>query len=336
MDIFIDESGTFTPRPDGSSIAAVGALVVTESQVPIFERRYGQVRPLLPKAGGEVKGRLLDEADVARVVDIARRSGLIYEVTVIDLLPDHAAAVEAHRAEQCEGLTRRLTEKHKPSLVAGVRALRARLERMPLQLYAQYVGTADLLWRTLQHATLYYCQREPHSLARFRWVIDAKAPDGPTDWEDWWSHVVRPMLQARSLREPFGQLEGGDYSHLAAQEMPVPDYLVKEFPRLKGKTGLSLSEAFREIVFSADSLPGLEVVDVLTNAVRRALTGHLGERGWQGIGGVMIHRRGPTCIHPVGFGQDKRVIPSPAAEVLRHLGKGGRSMLTRSTRRHLE
>jgi hypothetical protein len=324
MDIYIDESGTFTP---GSSVGAVGALVVTESQLPLLESRYAQLRPLLPKDGAEVKGRLLGEGDVARVVDVARRSGLIYEVTVIDLLPSETALIEEHRAGQCEGLTRGLTEKHQPSLVAGVHALRARLEKMPLQLYVQFVATCDLLWTTLQHATLYYCQREPRSLARFRWIVDAKAPKGITDWEDWWSWAVKPMLQARSLRQPFGQLESGDYSHLAAKELPMPDFLVKEFPRLKDKTGLSLSGAFQEIVFSADTPTGLELVDVLTNAVRRALTGRLGEPGWRGIPGVMIHRRGPTYIHPIGFGQDQRVIPARTAAVLRKLGKGGRSML---------
>jgi hypothetical protein len=59
MHIFIDESGTFVTRADGSSLGAVGALVVTESQVEEFERRYAQLRPLLPKHNGEVKGRLM-------------------------------------------------------------------------------------------------------------------------------------------------------------------------------------------------------------------------------------------------------------------------------------
>jgi hypothetical protein len=328
VEIFIDESGTFAIRDDGSSVGAVGALVVTESQFPILERRYAQLRPLLPKDQGEVKGRLLGESDVARVVDIARRSGLIYEVTVVDLAPEDAAAVEEHRTGQCEGLTRKLTKQHHPDLVASVYALRERLEQMPLQLYAQGVATFDLLWRTLSHATAYYSQREPESLARFRWVVDAKAADGVTGWEEWWSKVVKPFMQSRSLQEPFPELEGGDYSHLGANEMPIPDYLVKEFPRLKGGTGLALSGAFDQIEFSARAPTGLELVDVLTNAVRRALLGRLGQQGWRGLSGVMIHRRGPTYIRPVGFGEDQRVIPPATAAVLRQLGTGGRSMLT--------
>ena len=328
MHIFIDESGTFTTREDGSSVGAVGALVVTESQVTEFERRYRQLRPLLPKERGEVKGKLLDEGDVARVVNVARRAGLIYEVTVIDQLPGSEQIIAKHRADQCDGLTGNITAEHHPNLVAWVHDLRTRLEQLPLQLYVQSVATFDLIWRTLSHATAYYSQREPHSLARFRWMVDAKAAVGVTDWEDWWSKVVKPMAQSRSFREPFPQLEDGDYSHMPAEDVPLSDYYVKEFPDLKGASGLALGPLLGDITFSAEAVPGLEMVDVLTNAVRRALTGRLGTRGWEGVSGIMIHRREPTYVHAMGFGSSRPVVDAHAAQVLRRLGRGGRSMLT--------
>lgn len=136
MQIFIDESGTFVTHPDGSAIGAVGALVVTENQLELVERMYAQLRPLLPKERGEVKGRLLGEADVGRVARLCQRSGLIYEVTAIDLPPNADEVIERHRARQCEGLTRKLTKDHQPDLVAAVHALRRQLEELPLQLAA--------------------------------------------------------------------------------------------------------------------------------------------------------------------------------------------------------
>jgi hypothetical protein len=325
--IFVDESGTFVTRDDGSSVGAVGALVVTESQFPDFSRRYEQLRPLLQKDADEVKGRLLAERNVARVVNVARRSGLIYEVTVIDFPKDRGPEIAEHRARQCEALTGGLTEAHQPSLVAAVQALRRRLEEMPLQLYAQCVATFDVLWTTLKHAILYYCQREPHSLSRFHWVIDAKAVNGITGWEEWWTTIVRPHLQARALREPFPRLEEGDYSHIAGGEMQAPAYLVKDFPGLAGKKGINLGNAFAEIEFQPDPLAGLEVVDVLTNAIRRALIGRLGVRGWEGISGIMIDR-GVPYVHMAGFANDRRPVAEPAASVLRQLSTGGRSMMT--------
>ncbi|MDE2448615.1 MAG: hypothetical protein KGO22_06570 [Gammaproteobacteria bacterium] len=328
MDIYLDESGTFATDAQGRTVGVVGALVVTESQLPILERRYAQLRPFLPKDRGEVKGRLLDESEVARVINIGRRSGLIYEATVVDLLPEHGGAIEEHRQAQCDCLTKNLTEQHQPELVAQIYEMRERLERTPPQLYVQSVATFDLLWRTLQHATVYYSQREPHTLARFRWVVDAKSPTGITDWEDGWGKVVKPFMQSHSLREPFTQLEEGDYSHMAAKEMPMPDYLVEKFPRLKGESGLSLHDAFKEFEFSPRATTGLEVVDVITNALRRGLTGRLAEAGWQGIAGIMIHRAKPTYVHPIGFGPDEREVDRVSAAVLRKLGSGGRSMLT--------
>jgi hypothetical protein len=327
LHIYIDESGTFNTREDGSSVGVLGALVITEGQLQDFKRSYVQLRPLLPKDKGEVKGRLLGESDVKRVVRCALRAGLIYEATVIDLLPEHSAAVEAHRTGQCEGLTRSLTPQHQPSMIEGVWGIRRQLESMPLQLYVQAVGILDLMWCTLENATMYYSLREPQALAQFHWVVDAKDPSGKTLSEEWWSKVLMPMTQARSLREPFQQFDFGDYSHMATEEMPIPDYLVKELPDLRGKTGIKMNNAFKDITFSADALPGLEVVDVLTNALRRAVMGRLAQAGWQDIGGTMIHRKRPTYVKMVGFGQDERVVRPDVAKVLRQLSKVGRPML---------
>jgi len=328
MEIYIDESGNFATRTDGSTFGVVGALVVTESQFPILQQRYAQLRPLLPKDGSEVKGRELAESDVARVVDVAYRSGLIYEATPVYLEPADFSAIETHRARQCEGLTRELTDQYHPGVVAAFHELRQRLERMPLQLYVQSIATFDVLWKTMSHATAYHSQREPEALGRFRWQFDAKARDGITDWEDWLSKLVKPMMQSRSIDHPFVELQDGDYSHMAAKEIPVPEYLAKQFPRLNGKTGRDLSPAFNEMQFSAEMLPGLELVDVLTNAIRRALMKRLDPAGWIGIRKLMIHRTGTSYIRPFGFGVEERIAPVEVAAVLRQFRTCGRSMLT--------
>ena len=98
-------------------------------------------------------------------------------------------------------------------------------------------------------------------------------------------------------------------------------------PRLEGKTGLTLAGAYNKVQFSADPLPGLEVVDVLTNAVRRGLTGSLGQRGWGGIAGIRFDRSAPTYVHADGFEQESCTANKQATPVLRRLGRGGRSML---------
>ncbi len=273
-----------------------------------------------------MKGRLLDERDVARVARLCLRSGLIYEVTLIYLPPNAHESIEKHRAEQCEGLTSKLTEQHHPDMIAGVQALRFQLEQLPLQLYVQSVATLDVVWRTLKHATMYHSQRDAAALARLSWIFDAKQPRGVTGWEQWWTEIVKPLLQSQSLREPFPQIEEGDYSQFPSKEVPVPDYLVKECPEIAGKMVYTLGPIFEGIKFLSEQVTGLELVDVLTNSVRRAVTGNLQVRGWEGISRTMIHRAGQTYVGTMAFGPQGQVAKEPAASVLRGLGKGGRQM----------
>jgi hypothetical protein len=79
----------------------------------------------------------------------------------------------------------------------------------------------------------------------------------------------------------------------------VPEHVVKQFPDARGDQAFSMNSAFG-IEFSPATSYGLEIVDVLTNAVRRALKGRLGQEGWGGISRLMIHRH-PPYIQPMHF-----------------------------------
>jgi hypothetical protein len=87
--------------------------------------------------------------------------------------------------------------------------------------------------------------------------------------------------------------------------------------------GKILSESFR---FSSDHELGLELVDILSNATRRALIGNLGEPGWKKIP-KLIHR-GQHYVRMLAL--MKREPPDsgcPYMSVLRDFSKGGRNML---------
>jgi hypothetical protein len=69
MHIYIDESGTFVvPQSLVPSISITGALVIPECYRKAIWKRYKRMRAHWPKKNGEVKGRLLDEAQVAALV----------------------------------------------------------------------------------------------------------------------------------------------------------------------------------------------------------------------------------------------------------------------------
>ena len=328
MWVFIDESGTFASSPGTSSVSLVGALVIAGGRKARIEEKYSALRRKLPTEGGEVKGRLLSEAQIDQVVTLLRKNEVLFEVVAIDLAMHSAEGIGAHKKNQEEGITVHLTPEFHPSVREGLWDLRRRLEQMPHQLYVQSVVVNDLVQTAIQHATLYFCQRRPEELGQFHWVIDGKDKDRKTDWEDWWSSTIMPFLQSRSLREPFSRVQGGDYSFFERFETPIPDHLrphIKDSSKKSGMISLNkiLTESFR---FSSNPEPSLELVDILANATRRALAGRLGIQGWGNIRTLMIHRR-DHYIKLVSLEDVPKGIKFAYGPVLRHFSRGGKDMI---------
>jgi hypothetical protein len=174
---------------------------------------------------------------------------------------------------------------------------------------------------------VYYSQRQPKALGSFQWVIDAKDRDRITDWESWWSFVVMPAIQSKSFRNPIGQLVDADYSHFERFETEIPEYLHPHLKNPKERSGLDarkiLTEQFR---FSSNVEPGLEMVDILTNATRRALTGRLRHEGWKNIPRLMIHRD-RHYINLISLQEEPAGHRYPFAKALRYFSRGGKSIL---------
>ena len=85
-------------------------------------------------------------------------------------------------------------------------------------------------------------------------------------------------------------------------------------------------ESFR---FSSEPEPGLELVDIVTNALRRGLVGNLGEAGWLPLRGLMIHRS-EVYVNPVGLvHSDDRKLARSLLPVMNKFCTGGRIMATR-------
>ncbi len=331
MNIFIDESGSFaTHKAPTHSLSAIGALIVPEWQSNQLLKKYAKLRPSLPKEKGEVKGRLLNEHQVSRVLELLRKNSCIYEGVVIDMGLETEEGLERHRTGQAHGLTDELTDDHRPEMVAAVKALRARLEAMPLSLYAQSVLTVHLIWEILKMMPVYWGQRVPREILNYHWVIDGKDVGRATNAEDWWSTTMLGLIQSRSYRDPMPRLEGVDYAAFDSKFMKERNDWHKEKmpgPDTAMDLWLLLKESFR---FSSDPEPGLELVDIVTNATRRALAGNLQAKGWEGIPRLMINRR-EHCLPIVTITNDIKETKRPYARMLaRGFRYGGRSMLTKS------
>jgi hypothetical protein len=335
MHIFMDESGTFAPvTPGAVGLSVVGALVAPEATWALVQRKWARKRLSFPKdRAGEVKGRLLNETHVAEVVDLLIKSSCLFEAAAIDMGIETQEGLQKHREGQIAGITAHVKDTAHPNLINQLRELQQRLRLMPMPLYVQSTLMRRVVAEVLQHAPLYFVQRWPKELANFHWLIDGKHVDKVTDPEDWWKETLAPLLQTHSLRHPMPMLEGADYSWFDAKyDMDMLDHLRHLVPAGEDR-GINIKavilESFR---FSAGADAGLELVDILTNATRRALKGNLGRTGWGRIPELMIRRKERHALQlcTISGSGDREIVPAYAS-VVRAFGYGRRSMLTEST-----
>lgn len=328
MHIFIDESGTFTIPENGRFSPCVqGALVVPDYKLDQLFKKYSRIRHSLPKENGEVKGRLMKEPDVAKVIEILRRNLCIFEAVVVEMSLEVPGEVEEHRSRAANGLTKNLTSDHQPELIENVWKHRAYLEKMSLPLYVQYTMISELFARIVREVPVYWAQRRMNEVINYHWVVDGKGDSQNTKSEDWWSVMKLGLLQSKLAREPMIALEGLDYSKFDEKfRMPMPNYLKETILPFEEGFDLRLlfDESFR---FSSKADFGLELADIVTNATRRALKGNLGELGWSTIPNLMINRR-EQYISMCSLSKSVNPDKLPYAKLItQSFNRGGRQML---------
>jgi hypothetical protein len=213
----------------------------------------------------------------------------------IDVSREDIAGVDLHKARQCEGITKHLTDEHHPNLVREVWNLRHVLERMPRQLYLQCVMMSELIRTASEEVTTYFAQRRPRELAAFEWTIDAKDPRRITTQEKWWRDTLAPLLESKSRREPFRLFKGPSFNY---------DYFNRSFsmkhdmwnprrPRetVEGHDIKKMIERLRFVNSKSETL--VQAVDILASFSRRLLAGELaGDDVSRALGRLQIRRRG--------------------------------------------
>lgn len=331
MYVFIDESGTFVAVEGQNSVSLAAALVFSKGALARFERDYALLRRRLPKDRGEVKGRHLSESQIRKVTRLLRRSGALLEVIVTDSAYHTSVEIGHYQMMQAEAFTSHITDEHHPNIHAAAGDLRRRLEALAPQLYVQSIAMAELIYAVLYHADIYFAFREPPELGEYHWTVDAKGSDGLTDWEEWWSQIIMPITQSKTMRKPLARVKEGNFSYQDKLRTEPGDYLLRFAKKPENGEFFDLrpilSDDFR---FSSDAEPGLEAVDILANAVRRALNGNLKQFGWGEIRRLMIHRR-DHYLQLVSLAPQNREPSSlPYQQVIDAFRSGGRRIFPSS------
>lgn len=275
MNIYIDESGTFTTALNRDSWCAIAAYISPESNRKDIETLIKQLRYEC-SLGAETKLKHLSEARFIKFLDDLRKmNGLVFAVAV-DIGLHTEVAVVAHRDAQADKVT---LHRDKMRFEAGRNALTNLsdlIRKLPPQLYTQLFCQIELFHKILTRAPLYYAQRQPSTLGHMRWKIDAKDKT-ISSYEVAFKTILPAILQTKSFKDPMIMLKGADYSHFNRFEYApgtVPEYLVNDYG-LDITDGVNIGMMIRENFKFVDSnlFCGVQVADLLASGLRRLLRG---------------------------------------------------------------
>lgn len=342
MHVYIDESGTFTiPTIQKRSVSCVAALILPSSENDEILDEFDGMRSRWLPGAQEIKGRQLNEAQVAEVIDFLRRHDALVEVTLIDTGMHTEQQITDVRMGQAHGITNHITPEYPPDGAQWLRGLGDILRGMSNQLFVQAFLTISLIENIVQIGTLYYSQRMPEELGEFHWFVDAKQAN-ITKYEYLWTEMMMPLVQARTVEKPFFTIPAphGDYSFFErfyTDDENTPTHLkpfIASQPYRAG--GLDFRSIMREHFVFEDSKQslGLQLVDVIANAVRRACNGKLRRKGWKNLGSLIVSRKGyPIDIvylttEPKILGQGMVDRGCPYANVILELQQKAKSIWT--------
>ena len=330
MYVFIDESGSFTGYHQGS-ISVVGALSIPDGNLPKLMRKYARIRKGLPKEDGQVKGRLLNPVELDRVVRLIKDRDSIFEVNAVDFGLHTVGGVATYQQQLVAELNQRI-----PTFPQFIRqrvtTAANYIPQIPAQLFLQALTTFDLMHRVIGNTSLYFSQRKPYALADFKWTVDGKNADNVTKWESWLEFYATGALATLSARDPAPRPEESegflfDFTYFDKGHTD----------EIGDQQGIDPVRLLRHVTFSPKIDAGLELVDILTNAVRRTLRGELDEVGWANIHKLMIDRNGSYIKFIIfGPGPDVELPAAYGPTVDRGFRTGGRPMFTHRNRAYLD
>ena len=281
MKIFVDESGSFViPQDRRCSVSCVSALLIPDNLCSKIYSGFEDLKGQWGAEGREVKGRELEEIQISTVIKFLNDFDVIFETFAIDMGLELEEEVRSHRDEQAEKVMENITPQHLPELVESLKEAQSRIRNLPSQLYIESALLTSLIWKVLQDMTLYYAQRLPECLGSFQWRIDAKDKT-LTEYEGLWRDTIRPVLVGISQKTPNVMLRGADYRwFLEFCAEPTTSNVSCHF---------DVGKVLKDLAFEqSTSNLGLQLVDILCNAVRRAMNGRLGRLGWELLGCLCV------------------------------------------------
>ena len=253
------------------------------------------------------------------MVDLLRRNQAILEINAVDLKIQSEHDLEKYRTRHLARQSESLHE-FKGNAIAKVIASNQQIAETSLQLYLQALMVTHLLHRVVNTSTLYFSQRQPKELNNFSWIVDGKDKQRITKWETWLEWFSKGAISTMSKTKPFMRLIEGDYLHFGKYDLKDSD---------GANIGIDIKALFQDFRYSSSPEIGLELVDIVVTATRRALVGNLNATGFNKISSLMIHHRDEyikfLVFKPDGINITQQT--SYGSVVQKYFMSGGRSMV---------
>lgn len=261
--------------------------------------------------------------------------GVLYAVAT-DAGVNQSTFVIEHQKVQAEKIVEHKGKMRYQTACEGLQDLSSRVASLAPQLYVQLQCQVDLIANIISSGILYFVQRRPRSLGRFRWRIDQKNST-QTEYEKAFVSVTPPFLQTISLSEPMPMLIGADYSAFSRF-----DYSEESRPRYLRETyGLDVDESkpvtnigmlMREDLEFVDSEhnTGVQVADLLASGIRRCLRQEFSDNECAArlLGRLMVQGyRGHVPIQLRGFSKSEERVSDAVVRVARIMEHHNREMV---------
>jgi hypothetical protein len=332
MFIYIDESGTFAaPRSQKHSYTCAGALTISERRHSAVLKSFKTLKRGWGLKCLEVKGRDLNEPQIAQVIKMLVENNVKFHACATDMLLNSPQVVFSWKADLISRLSANLTDRHHPELVQQVTNTANAIRSMPDQLFLQLVVMIELVNSHLHDMMIHFAQQDPPELGKFRWIVDRKDKK-ITEYENTWRTLLPPCIKSRQSSDgPHNWIRfipGGNYGHFKRFCKRIdkwPDHLPAQSPGLRERTGIEVMDinlVLHESFMFAGSTekPGLQLADIITNALRRAMMGHLQHQGWSELGRLMFKWRS-GCVRLLHFGNGTLPVDDDCARVLTRIAE---------------
>lgn len=336
MHIYIDESGSFVNATEPGAWNCVAAYVSPERDRRNLQKYLESLKKTVkhPKRPCEVKLGDLDEAVYfSFLYQLSSLSGIVF-CACSDSASQSVQEIITHQEMQSDKVV-----EHKDKMIypEGRKALEVfsdELRSIAPQLYVQLYHHIYVIFQVISFGTLFYAQRIPKTLGKFRWRIDQKN-EYKNVFQDAYLKLVLPILQTMSFRWPFPRLEGADYSAFERFNFTKghePKYL-KDTYGLEFGDGFNLGKLIRENIRFEDSKKnlGIQVADLIGSGVRRCLRGGFRNNdlaaellGKLTVRGIPDH----PAVRLIGFGlEEKQFVDATADRAVTIMRKMGMPML---------